>query len=113
VESFTQTIENSNPEIGIVEVVTFKIKEGISFKDAKQKLLSLNECIEAFDGFIERRLSTNENGEWLDIVFWTTKEAALDASELVMSNPKAIEVFAIMDEASVKINHYQTVNLND
>lgn len=113
VGGYSQPNEYAKPEVGIVEVVTFKIKEGISYEDAKQKLLSLNECVEAFDGFIERRLSVNENDEWLDMVFWTNKEAALKAAELVMSNPKAMEVFAIMDETSLKINHYNTITLNN
>ena len=93
-----------------IEVVTFKVKPGVQIEQAKEKLTLLNECVQAFDGFIYRSFSVNEEGQWIDIVYWTSKEAALKAGEQVMNDPKAQEVFAIIDESSMQMNHYSLLD---
>ena len=96
-------------EVGIVEVVTFKLKSGIDTEEGKKKLLQLNDCVKHFDGFIERKLTLNEKGEWLDIVYWTSKRAALNAAEEVSKDPKAIEFFSVIDESTIVMGHYDLI----
>lgn len=97
-------------EAKTIEVVTFDVKAGVSKKEASRKLAGLNELVKNYEGFIKRDLSCNEDGKWVDIVYWTSKELALKAASEVASNEKAAEIFAIIDENSVKMNHYEIIN---
>lgn len=101
-----QTTESMDQKIGTIEIVRFKVKQGISEKEAREKLLMLDECVATFDGFIERKLSLNENDEWIDIVYWKDKASAIKASEEVMKIPKALEAFSIIDESTMQMGHF-------
>ena len=64
----------------IIEIATFKLKEGVSpadflpfDKEVEEKLVSKNH------GFISRQSSATEDGEWVAIVHWETLED-VDAS---------------------------------
>ncbi len=104
--SLAQTTEKMDQKIGIIEIVRFKVKPGISEKEAREKLLMLDECVATFDGFIERKLSLNENDEWIDIVYWIDKSSAIKAAEEVMKIPKALEAFSIIDERTMQMDHF-------
>ncbi len=97
-------------EFGTIEVVTFRMKDGITIPEAQTQLEKLNDCVRQFDGFIERKLSVNEEGVWMDIVSWTTNEAAQLAAEKVMQDPVALHVFDLIDESTMSIQHYQIKN---
>ena len=108
-ECQSQTLERMDKQIGTVEIVQFKLKAGIDASTGKEKLLQLNQCVQHFDGFIERKLTVNEAGEWMDIVYWTSKQAAMNAAELVAKDPKALESFAVIDESTMVMNHFNLV----
>ena len=93
-----------------IEVVTFSVKAGISNEEASEKLSLLNEIVKSYDGFIKRSFSVNEEGQWIDIVHWTSKELALKAAADVAKNQKAGAVFEIIDESSISMNHYKIIN---
>ena len=93
-----------------IEVVTFSVKAGISNEEASEKLSLLNEIVKGYDGFIKRTFSVNEEGQWIYIVHWTSKELALKAAEDVAKNQKAGAVFEIIDESSISMNHYEIIN---
>lgn len=105
----SQTTTNMEQKIGAIEIVKFRLKSGIGDEEGRTKLLQLNQCVEAFDGFIERKLSRTEEGEWLDIVYWTSKKAALAAAEQVAKDPKALQAFAVIDESTMSMNHYDLI----
>ena len=89
-----------------LEIVTFKIKPGISEKEAQAKLLALDACVSTFDGFIDRQLSQNGDGVWIDIVRWTDKASALKAAEKVMNLPEALDSYSVIDEPTIQMNHF-------
>jgi len=93
-----------------IEVVTFNLKEGVSKEEGSKKLATLNDLVRTFDGFIKRSISCNEQGKWVDIVYWTSKELAPDAAKSVAENPTAMEAFQVIDENSIQMNHYEIIN---
>ncbi len=105
----SQVKTSAQQPTGTVEVVRFKLKDGISDQEGRKKLLALNECIKEFNGFISRSLTVNEAGEWLDLVYWTSKEAALKAASEVSRDPKAIASFSVIDESTMSMSHYSLV----
>ena len=51
-----------NKEIGAIEVVIFKTREGYTQDQTQEALEGLNNLIKGYDGFISRKLSVDENG---------------------------------------------------
>ena len=93
-----------------VEVVTFRLKPGITPEEGQKKLLLLNEHVKHFKGFIERNLTVSEDGEWVDIVYWASLPHALNAAEQVAKNPEALASFSVIDESTMAMHHYTLVH---
>lgn len=94
----------------IVELVLFKKNNGISQAEAENQISELNDFIGKQSGFISRKTSVSDDGEFLDIVFWTDLESAIIASEKAMKNPKTLKTFEIIDEKSMTFKHFSIFN---
>jgi len=101
-----QTTEKMDNKIGAIELVQFKLQDGISDQEAIDALKKLNDCVKEFEGFIARKLAHDGSGNWIDMVYWTDKSFALKAAEQVMQNPTALEAFKVIDESSIQMNHF-------
>ena len=89
------------------EIISFKYKQGVSFEQQQQSIESLNAIVEKFDGFKSRVFYYSEdNKRWFDFITWESIEDAKAASEQVMANPQALEVFDLMDEESMIFSYY-------
>jgi len=93
-------------KVGAIEVVQYRGKEGVSDEEMIEKLKLLNDVVSQFDGFISRKFSKDEEGNWMDLVFWTSKEKAIEASKIAEQNPIVHEVLAIVDEKTMTFRHY-------
>lgn len=94
----------------VFEIVSTKFKEGISIEEQQRAMANLNEVVKQFEGFKSRDYYYSaDNGRWVDFVVWSDHELALKASESAMSDPKAGEVFTLMDESSSIFSHYERV----
>jgi hypothetical protein len=94
----------------IVEMVLFKKNDGISQEKAENQMAELNEFISKQSGFISRKTSVSEDGQFLDIVFWADLESATIASEKAMKNPKTLKAFEVIDEKSMTFKHFSIFN---
>ena len=94
----------------IVEMVLFKKNDEISQEKAENQMAELNEFISKQSGFISRKTSVSEDGQFLDIVFWTDLESATIASEKAMKNPKTLKAFEVIDEKSMTFKHFSIFN---
>ena len=95
-----------------LEIASFKLKGGIATEDF------LNASVEMEDGFakkqngfIKRTLAQNESGEWVDVVYWKTMDDATKAMESAMKSPACAPMFGMIDDASIKMSHFQIQNL--
>ncbi len=102
-----QMEKNMDKEIGAIEVVIFKTKEGYSQGQAQAALERLNDLVKGYDGFISRKLSVDENGNWMDLVYWESQDLAVKAAEEVMKVPEAAEIFQVIEETSMQMHHFQ------
>lgn len=91
---------------GIVEMVQFRLREGVSEKEGIEALTQLNDCIKQFEGFISRKLSKDEEGNWLDLVYWTDKQSATAAGQKIMQAPEAQPAFKVVDKTTMLFRHY-------
>lgn len=92
-------------KVGAVELVLFKLKEGVSEAQGLEAMTSLNDFVSKQAGFISRKLSKASNDSWVDLVFWESMQAARQASELVMQSDDCLEAFKVLDEKNMQMIH--------
>ena len=80
-------------EGAVIEVVTFQLKEGVTFEQFQplDKAVELQHVAKQ-PGFISRESAAGENGEWLVVVYWRSIEEA-EASMASFSNAVAAAEF--------------------
>ena len=93
-----------------IEMVLFKIKEGITTKFAQKELIKVNEFLAEQEGFISRETALSDDEQFLDIVYWTDINSAKAAANKVMQNPDAMKVFSIIDQKSQIFKHFEIFN---
>lgn len=89
----------------VIETVTFKLNTGVSREEFAQAAIAMNAFIEAQPGFIARRLSCSENGEWIEHIEWMDMKTAKDAAALVGSAEVNKPALAAIDGSTVTIHH--------
>ena len=94
-----------------LEIVTFKIKDGVNIPDF---LKASGELEEGFakkqEGFLSRTFARNEGNEWVDVIRWQTMADAEAASKAAMESPACAPMFGMIDEPSVKMMHFEVLS---
>ncbi len=92
------------------EIISMKFKDSVSVQKQKELLNQLNSIVKKFDGFKARDYYYSEdNGRWIDYVVWESLKHAKKASEEVMRNPEAGEIFQYIDDNSMIFSHYNRI----
>jgi hypothetical protein len=94
----------------IVEMVLFKTNKGIKRENAEKAITELNEFVSKQKGFVSRKTSISEDGQFLDIIYWTDLRSAKTAAENAMNNPKTSETFKIMNEKNMIFEYFSIFN---
>jgi len=92
----------------IVEVVIWKTKSNFTEEETLYKAKAVNKFVENQKGFISRNLSKNEQGEWLDLVYWNSIEDAQAAAKLAQSSEICQPFFDTIDMSSMKFYHFKS-----
>ncbi len=90
----------------VLELVTFKTKQGVS----KQQILDINkqvmEQVRQFSGFIYRSLCYKADSDtWLDVVYWQDEVAAKSAQEQFIKSKLCQQLMANVDVESTTMQH--------
>jgi hypothetical protein len=64
-----------------IELVRFRLQQGKTSADWLKANEKINDWIKLQPGFRFRSLSETEDGEWLDMVYWESLDAAKKAGE--------------------------------
>jgi hypothetical protein len=96
---------------GIVEVVHFKAKPGVSDAQIRDAADALQRDVEHFPGYLRRRLLKSADGQWLDIVDWTGLDEALHAAEAIMARPSAQGFMELVEPESMTMLHLASVQV--
>ena len=94
----------------VIEMVLFRTKEGVELENAKTELKKCNDFLVEQKGFISRKISISDDGQFLDIVFWTDMDAAKTAAEKSCQNPELLKIFSIIDENTQIFKHFEIFN---
>jgi hypothetical protein len=91
----------------IVEVSQFRLVPGT---DERAFLEAADETQRGFlanqDGFVGRDLLRGEEGSWMDIVRFETREAANAAFEAFTGHPAAKAFESMLDVSAVSVSHW-------
>lgn len=64
-----------------IELVRFRLQQGKTVADWLKANEKINEWTKAQPGFRFRSLSETDDGEWIDMIYWGSLEAATAAGE--------------------------------
>lgn len=64
-----------------IELVRFRLQSGKTAADWLKANEKINDWMKAQPGFQFRSVSETDDGEWWDLVYWASVEAALTAGE--------------------------------
>lgn len=92
-----------------VEIVLFKLNTDVPEAAFLQAAEAVTPALRAMPGFIDRTLLKDENGQWLDLMHWQSREAALKAAEIFPTLECAKPFGAMLDWSSVTMLHLAPV----
>jgi hypothetical protein len=95
----------------VIEMVLFETAEGITSENAKKAMTELNDFLKTQDGFVARKTSISEDGQYLDLVYWTDLASAKAAAEKAMQTPKTMQAFSVIDQKHMTFKHFEIFNI--
>lgn len=109
----TDTRENVNlvqaKQAKVIELVIFRPKAGVSNEQLTKAAERLTPVLAQMDAFVSRSLAVDSEGEWCDIVYWTSKQGALEAAKKVMEIEECKPFFDMIDFNGMKMTHKDIV----
>ncbi len=101
--------EPNQEKVDVLELVLFKTKPEYTKKEVIEAGKKVNAILESFDGFVSRKLAFTEDGEWMDLVYWTDLKKAESASKAILDNKIAQEYFKMIDKKTMQFMHLNIV----
>ncbi|PVZ70167.1 hypothetical protein [Pelagibaculum spongiae] len=93
----------------IVEYVTFELLDSSSETLFAKAANEVNHNLkENYPGFIDRTISQQDNGTWIEVVFWVDKESAKKALDKFVLDPKNKLFLSLVKADSLTLT-YSTV----
>lgn len=86
-----------------IELVRFRLQPGKSAADWLKANEKINAWVKAQPGFRFHSVSETEEGEWWDLVYWGSMEAALAAGEKFMPELGGV-IMPLVEPGSVVIS---------
>lgn len=86
-----------------IELVRFRLREDKTADEWLKDNEKMNEWLRRQPGFRFRSLSETEDGEWIDVVHWESRQAAQAAAGHIMEDIG--EAFGSIDVKSIVMSH--------
>ena len=100
-------MNDSSSDTVVVEIVTQKLKPGVSFSDfAKIDKAVETEHVSRQPGFISRESFAGDDQEWLVIVHWSSVQKADASMASFMDAPAAAEFMKNVDATTMVMKRY-------
>lgn len=88
-----------------LEIVTFRAAAGIGPAALLAAAQATDAAVRRLPGFLHRRLSCGDDGQWTDLVVWASLAEAKSAAATITSDPSFAPYMAAIDMASVAMRH--------
>lgn len=90
-----------------LEIVIYKVNPGTTVSEFMKVSADMEEGFARKQkGFLSRTFARNGNDEWIDVIRWETMADAENASKAAMQSPVCAPMFGMIDEASVRMMHF-------
>lgn len=89
----------------VMEIVTFRLAEGVSQKDFLTSAAKTEVLLRARGDVVRRWLTVDDTGLWTDLVEWTSQSAALKTAAEVVEHPDFQPFMAMIDPKTVSMRH--------
>ncbi|MBT8119814.1 MAG: hypothetical protein KJN89_08855 [Gammaproteobacteria bacterium] len=104
---------NSTDNNVTIEWAPFEVAGHVSDKQLEKAAVELEvNFLKKQDGYLRRELLKGEGKQWVDLVYWSSPQAAAKAAEDANSSEAFLEYFSLMvglDDAEDGIAHYRQV----
>ncbi|OUR94082.1 hypothetical protein A9Q81_14915, partial [Gammaproteobacteria bacterium 42_54_T18] len=98
-------IEKEHNMSATIEMVSFKLNDGVSPAVFIKASEELDNWVGQQSGFEYRALAQQEDGTWVDIVFWQSQAHAQQAGDAFMTAKESQNMMACIDKNSVVMQH--------
>lgn len=92
------------------DIISYELAEGVTqehlLKIAQQ---IVNDWMKKQSGFIKWEITTDKEGNYTDIVYWESKEAAKDAEKEMVNIPNAGDWFACYKQGTISSKNLTTI----
>ena len=100
----------SAPDGKVLEVVVFKLNEGVSREQLLGTVDPVSRWAAEQPGFVSRELLHDATGDrWIDLVWWRSMEDAHAAAESAMTSEACAPMFSLIDEGATLMVHAEPV----
>ncbi len=90
-----------------LEIVIFKVNPATDVAEFMKVSADMEEGFaKKQKGFVSRTFARNGNDEWVDVIRWESMADAENASKAALQSPACAPMFGMIDEASVKMMHF-------
>ena len=91
----------------VLEIVSFRLADGIETQDFLAAAAGTEAILRDRGALVRRYLVLDDQGQWTDLIEWTSLEAALTAAEAVMQHPDFAPFGGMIDGETVDMRHAQ------
>jgi hypothetical protein len=94
-------------DITTVEMVSYRLKDGITQHQVNATHLGVNQLLQQQPGFYYRSLSCDETGQWFDIAYWKDMDCAKLAGDAFMGSSAGQALIALIDNDTISMRHME------
>lgn len=91
------------------EVVIFRLQSTATETEFLATVDETTALLKTQPGFISRTIGKAESGEWLDILYWDTVEAAKKAAEAFQTDPAGKRFSAYLDPQHIQVFYLEAI----
>jgi hypothetical protein len=93
----------------VLEIALFRVRPGVSDEQVLRLSDHLQTEVVELDGYLGRRLCKAADGEWADVVQWTSQEAARRAAETLEARACVQDFLRLEEPGSGRVLHLETM----
>ncbi|MEH6442711.1 MAG: hypothetical protein V7784_02340 [Oceanospirillaceae bacterium] len=87
----------------VLEYVTFRAADNVNVDKLARVAVDIDKVLIDYPGFIDRQVSLQEDGTWVEVVYWENIETAKGALDKFLKDPKTAEFLGLVDPKSVTL----------
>jgi hypothetical protein len=95
----------------VIELVSVKTRPGVDEADMLRAADAVMAFLSKASGFIRRELFKAGENQWVDLIYWNSREEAEAAMAQSMDQPCVLEMMRLLDESSLAMQHLDQVRV--